>query len=152
MPRDILVVEDSADDVLFLTRALKKAGAHNPLQVVEDGIEALDFLAGRNRYASRANQPLPGLIFLDLKLPGVPGLDVLRNLRSETRTRSTIVIVLTSSDHPTDVRNAYSFGANSFLTKPSNPDDLTELIKVVVEYWLKWNVADLQGDARSLGP
>ena len=138
----ILLVEDNPDDVLFLRRALRKAGVSNSLYVVEDGRQALDYLAGKNQYADRAAHPLPLLVLLDLKLPYVPGLEVLRWLRNQPEFRGMIVVVLTSSDHPADVKQAYALGANSFLTKPSNPDELPELVKAVVEYWLRRNVAD----------
>jgi len=138
----ILLVEDSPDDVLFLTRALSKAGVGNALHVVEDGQQALDYLAGKDRYADRAAHPLPVLVLLDLKLPYVPGLEVLRWIRTQETLRSVIVVVLTSSDHPADIKRAYALGANSFLSKPSNPDELPELIKSTVDYWLRRNVPD----------
>lgn len=136
----ILLVEDNADDVLFLTRALHKAGVAHPLVVVSDGQAALDYFEGKDPYSDRSRHPLPSLVLLDLKLPLVPGLDVLRWLRSQPQFKSLIVVVLTSSDHPSDIKQAYQSGANSFLSKPSNPDALPDLIKSVVEYWLRKNI------------
>jgi CheY-like chemotaxis protein len=142
MPDTILLVEDSPHDVLFMTRALQKAGLENSLRVVEDGQQAIDYLSGKDKYADRGANPLPLLVLLDLKLPYVPGLEVLRWIRSQPALSKTIVVVLTSSDHPADIKASYALGANSFLSKPSNPDDLPELIKSVIDYWLKRNVPD----------
>ena len=138
----ILLVEDNPDDVLFLTRALGKAGVGNSLHVVEDGQQAIDYLEGKGQYTDRSIHPLPLLVLLDLKLPYVPGLEVLRWLRDQPALSKIIVVVLTSSDHPADVKKAYALGANSFLSKPSNPDDLPELVRLVVDYWLRSNVPD----------
>jgi CheY-like chemotaxis protein len=141
MTDPILLVEDSPDDVVFLKRALVETGVGNLLHVVVDGQQALDYLAGKNKYTDRATYPLPHLIFLDLKLPRVSGLEVLRWLRAQPEFSRMIVIVLTSSDHPADVKQAYALGANSYLTKPLKPAELTDLVKAVADYWLKRNVA-----------
>lgn len=139
MTDTILLVDDSPDDVLFLTRAFRRAGVDNPLHVAEDGQQALDYLAGKNQYADRSAHPLPLLVLLDLQLPHVPGLEVLRWMRSQPELRGVIVVVLTSSDHPADVKQAYALGANSFLSKPSNPNDLPELIRSIADYCLRKN-------------
>jgi CheY-like chemotaxis protein len=140
MADTILLVEDNPDDVFFLTRALGKLGMQGVLQVVTDGQQAVDYLGGRDQYANRNAHPLPILVLLDLKLPYIPGLEVLRWLRARPELRNLIVVVLTSSDHQADVQQAYALGANSFLSKPSNPDELPGLIQSVVDYWLKRNV------------
>lgn len=141
MEGTILLVEDSADDALFMSRAFAKAGVSCALQIVDDGQKALDYLAGAQRYADRAAHPLPRLVLLDLKLPHVPGFEVLRWIRSQPALQSLVVVVLTSSDHPTDIRQAYVLGANSFLSKPAHPDDLTGLVRSLVDYWLARNVS-----------
>ncbi|QYM79346.1 response regulator [Horticoccus luteus] len=140
MPKAILLVEDNIDDVLFMKRALSKSGVPNRLFVVENGQKALDYLAGREPYADRSVYPLPRLVLLDLKLPEVPGFDVLRWIRSEPELAGLAVVVLTSSDHPSDIRQAYALGANSFLSKPGNADELGELVRSLADYWLKRNV------------
>lgn len=137
----ILLVEDSPDDVVFVRRAFAKAGLPTALRVVSDGQQALDYLAGANQFSVRLEHPLPRLVLLDLKLPLVSGFDVLRWIRARPEMMSIAVVVMTSSDHPSDIRESYALGANSYLSKPSNPEDLTELIRDVTNYWLKQNVA-----------
>jgi len=135
----LLLVEDAEDDVLFMKRALKKAGITNPLQVVGDGQEAIDYLAGKGRFAERRQHPLPLLVLLDLKLPQVPGLDVLKWIREHDRLEPLPVIVLTSSRESQDIDEAYRRGANAYLVKPNNSDQLLEMVKGLEEFWLKLN-------------
>jgi len=135
----ILLVEDNEDDVFLMKRALKSAGIVNPLCVAEDGQKAIDYLQGTGEFANRATYPLPALIFLDLKLPFVRGLDVLAWLRRDDRFKTIIVVVLTSSEEPSDLSNAYKLGANSYLVKPPTPQQLEELAKAFKLYWLEYN-------------
>src|ERR1051325_177850 len=107
----ILLVEDNEDDVFLMIRALKAAGVELPLQTVGDGRLALDYLSGVGASRDRSLYPVPGLILLDIKLPQLSGLEVLRWLRAEPDLRRTVVIILTSSNHPGDVRQAYDLGA-----------------------------------------
>jgi CheY-like chemotaxis protein len=125
----ILLVEDNEDDVFLMKRALKSAEIVNPLRVIEDGQKAIDYLQGNGNFADRSAHPLPALIFLDLKLPFVRGLDVLAWLRTDDRFKSIIVVVLTSSEEPSDLSNAYKLGANFYLVKPPTPQQLQELTK-----------------------
>lgn len=141
MSDTILLVEDSADDVMFVSRAFAKSGMTTALQVVPDGRQAIDYLAGTHRFSTRLEYPLPRLVLLDLKLPHVSGFEVLRWIRARPELIGIIVVMLTSSDHPSDIRDSYALGANSFLSKPSNPEDLTELIRDAANYWLRKNVA-----------
>ena len=136
----ILLVEDGADDVLFMSRALRKAGVSNSLQVAVDGREAIDYLSGRGKYSDRSAHPIPRLILLDLMLPQLSGFDVLRWIRDQAAFAGLIVVVLTSSDHSSDIQKAYTLGANSFLSKPADPSQLTELIRDIANYWLKNNM------------
>jgi CheY-like chemotaxis protein len=140
MNATILLVEDSPDDVFFLQRAFKRAEAKTAIQVVQDGRQALDYLSGVGRYGNRDEFPIPHLVLLDLKLPYVLGLDVLKWIRSQPKLQSLPVIVLTSSSERLDLDQAYRLGANSFLVKPSDAERLVELIKCFVEYWLKYNL------------
>jgi CheY-like chemotaxis protein len=134
----ILQVEDDPNDVLFLRRALKKAGVTNPVQSVEDGQQAIDYLRGAGPFADRCKFPFPGLLLLDLKLPYVMGLDVLRWIRQELQT-PLVVIILTASAENTDIAAAYRLGVNGFLVKPSETAKLEEMIKAFKDFWLTHN-------------
>jgi CheY-like chemotaxis protein len=137
--KPILQVEDDESDVLFLSMAAEKAGIMKPVQVVRDGREAIDYLSGNGKFANRDQHPLPCVILLDLRLPQVPGLDVLKFIRSQPQFASIIVIVFTSSDQDSDVESAYRLGANSYLVKPANPADLLNLVTLIKNYWLRAN-------------
>jgi CheY-like chemotaxis protein len=139
MTDTILLIEDSRDDVFFMERALKAAGFTKPPQVAKDGQMAVDYLAGVNEYADRQKFPLPSLVLLDLKLPQILGLDVLKWIRSRPELQALPVVVLTSSGERSDLERAYRLGANSFMVKPS-PDDLPALAKCLGEYWFKFNL------------
>lgn len=129
-----------------MTRAFAKAGVPNSLHVVNDGREAIQYLSGEGPYGDRALHPLPQLVLLDLKLRQVSGFDVLRWIRRHAAFTGLMVVVLTSSDHASDIRDSYALGANSFLSKPADPENLTELVQDVVKYWLKKNVVPGAGD------
>jgi CheY-like chemotaxis protein len=135
----ILLVEDNSDEVELMKVALEKAEIANPLQVVNDGQEALDYLKGEKRFVDRASFPLPCLIFLDLKLPRVSGQTVLTWLKSHPKLKVIPVIVLTSSKEPTDVTRVYELGANSFLTKPPRLAEFVEMVKTTATYWISGN-------------
>src|SRR5258706_5555140 len=111
-------IEADAIDVLLFQHACRKAGVNCNLQVVNDGDEAIAYLQGRDRFANREQFPLPDLVLLDLKMPRLSGFEVLEWLRQEQKSRSLPVVVLSSSDHETDIKRAYSLGANSYLVKP----------------------------------
>ena len=145
MNRTILLVEDSEDDVFFMKRAFKNTGISNPVQVVTDGQAALDYLSGQSAFADRYQFPLPSLVLLDLRLPLVPGMDVLKWIRSESQLTGLPVIVLTSSKHETDVTNAYALGASAFLVKPSDSKELVSMVKAIGEFWLNHNQAPILG-------
>ncbi len=133
--RTILVVEDIDDDVFFLKRALRDAGITNPLQVVADGQQALEYFDGKGAYADREKYPLPFLVLLDLKLPYVMGLDVLKWIRQRRALDGTLVVVLTSSQQDSDLKATYRLGGNSYLIKPPTREKLQELVKTLGEYW-----------------
>lgn len=133
----ILLVEDNEDDVIFMKHALRTAGVTNPLMVVGDGAKAVDYLAGHGVYADRATYPLPAVVFLDLKLPFMMGHEVLAWIRQQSALEGLIVLVLTSSDEPSDVRRCYALGANSYLVKPLSARQLLALAKALNWTWLK---------------
>lgn len=135
----ILLVEDEENDVVFMEMALEKAGLTSAFQVAEDGAEAIDYLSGQGQFADRKRFPLPALVFLDLKLPRVMGMDVLEWIRNQAALDTMVVIVLTSSQQRADIQKACSLGANSYLVKPSNPLALAEIVELVKSYWLRLN-------------
>lgn len=135
----ILLVEDEENDVLFMQMALDKAGLSTAFQVAEDGQEAIDYLQGVGEFADRSRFPVPALIFLDLKLPRVMGMDVLKWIREQPAMDTIVVIMLTASQQRSDIRRAVALGANSYLVKPSNPLGLEEIVDLVKRYWLHLN-------------
>jgi len=135
----ILLVEDSPDDVTLTLRAFKRSHLMNPICVVRDGIEALDFLFAREAYADRAALPLPELVILDLKLPKLDGLGVLKAIRADERTQLLPVVILTSSKEEQDLITGYSLGANSYVRKPVDFAEFLEAVKVLGLYWLMLN-------------
>ena len=133
--RTILLVEDNEDDVFVFQRALKKARISNPLQVVTDGQQAVDYLSGTGEYQARDRYPLPFIIFLDLKLPYLSGFQVLSWIRSRPELDSIVVVVLTSSAEEKDHQRAYSVGARSYLVKPPTPETLLDVARSLETYW-----------------
>lgn len=134
----ILLVEDDENDAFFLERAIKKSGMLNPLRNARDGQEAIDYLRGAGKFSRRADFPLPGLILLDLKLPFVMGLDVLKWIRQNPEL-SPIVVVLSSSADETDIASAYRLGANAYLVKPSEVSKLEGMVRAINDFWLLQN-------------
>src|ERR1043166_10170057 len=136
----ILLVEDREEDVLFIRKAFEKAHVPNPLVVVRDGEDAIRYLAGELQYSNREEYPLPKLILLDLKMPRVDGFEVLKWIRSRPELSGVVVVVLTSSEQIRDVNAAYRLGANSFMVKPTDFQNIIELSKLIRDYWLHANV------------
>lgn len=139
--KSILLVEDNADDEALTLRALKKNGVANKVNVVRDGAEALDFLFCRGAYAGRDPLDLPQVTLLDLKLPKVDGLEVLRQMRADPRTKMAPVVILTSSREEQDLIAAYTNGANSYVRKPVDFNQFVDAIKQLGLYWLILNEA-----------
>lgn len=135
----ILLVEDDPDDEALTLRALKKNRIQNDVIVARDGAEALDYLFGSGAHAGRDTSVLPAVILLDLKLPKVDGLEVLRRLRADARTRLLPVVILTSSREEQDLVQGYSLGANSYVRKPVDFGELTEAVRHLGLYWLLLN-------------
>jgi two-component system response regulator len=135
----ILLVEDNADDEALTLRALKKNNIKNDVVVAHDGVEALDYLFGTGAFAGREPHSMPQLVLLDLKLPRVDGLEVLRRLRADPRTHLLPVVILTSSKEERDLVSSYSLGANSYVRKPVDFGEFTEAIRQLGLYWLILN-------------
>jgi len=136
---DILLVEDNPQDAELTIRALKKHNLANRLIIVEDGAEALDFIFGRGKYAGRDTGHPPKVVLLDLKLPKVSGLEVLRALKQDERTRPIPVVIVTSSREDPDIKTAYALGANSYVVKPVDFDAFAEAVCNLGLYWLLVN-------------
>jgi DNA-binding response OmpR family regulator len=136
----ILLVEDNPSDVGLTRRALEKAHIDNDLKVVRDGQEALDYIFGTGDYSGRDVSDVPALTFLDLKLPKVWGLEVLRRIRSGTCTRRMPVVILTSSSQEQDMIVGYDLGANSYVRKPVDFKEFAEVVERMGKYWLALNV------------
>jgi CheY-like chemotaxis protein len=134
----ILLVEDNRDDEELAIRALKKNNIPNAVVVARDGVQAIDYLFGTSEGAAAA-PTLPQVILLDLNLPKLNGLDVLRKIRSEQRTRFLPVVVLTSSKEEEDILNSYSLGANSYVRKPVDFGQFIEAVKTLGQFWLSLN-------------
>jgi len=135
----ILLVEDNPDDEILTIRALKKNNILNEVVVARDGAEALDFLFGTGQYADRDIKETPQVVLLDLKLPKLDGLEVLRRLRKDERTKLLPIVVLTSSTEEQDMIESYSLGANSYILKPVDFNQFAEAIRQLGLYWLVLN-------------
>ena len=135
----ILLVEDNPDDELLTLRALRKNNVLNKVVVARDGVEALDYLFGTGRHSGRDTAVMPQLILLDLKLPKIDGLEVLKRLRADERTRLLPVVILTSSREEQDMLDGYGLGANSYVRKPVNFEQFVQAIEQLKLYWLILN-------------
>jgi len=135
----VVLVEDNPDDVLLTLRALRANQIANEVVVAEDGVEALDYLFGTGKYSGRDVREQPAVVLLDLKLPKVEGLEVLRRLRADERTRTVPVVILTSSKEEQDVVAGYSLGANSYVRKPVDFDQFVQAVRQLGLYWLVLN-------------
>lgn len=145
--KTILLVEDDPDDEMLTLMALEENHLMNEIVVAHDGAEALDYLFGGGKYAGRDLTDLPQVVLLDLKLPKLNGLDVLRAIRADDRTRLLPVVILTSSNEETDLLAGYNLGVNSYVLKPVDFHQFTEAVKQLGLYWLLLNVP-LPGDNR----
>lgn len=138
-PIEILLVEDNPDDVELTLLALKRGKLANRIHVVRDGEEALNLLFCRENYAARSFDTPPRVVLLDLKLPKVDGLEVLRQLKNDARTRSIPVVVMTSSKEQRDMIDGYQLGVNSYIQKPVDFQDFREIVTKLGFYWLVIN-------------
>jgi two-component system response regulator len=138
-PTEILIVEDNPTDAELTQRALRRANLINPVTVVEDGEEALEYLFGTGRHARRPNGAAPRVVLLDLKLPKLSGLEVLQRIREDQRLRHTPVVIITSSREEPDVKKAYALGVNSYIVKPVEFEPFVDAMTQVGLYWVLLN-------------
>jgi len=133
----ILLVEDDENDALLLQRALKKSGVPNLVKWVRDGLEAVEYLKGEGNTLDKNHRSSPKVIILDLKMPRMSGMELLKYLQDHPEMKVIPTVVLSSSRLAQDIESAYSFGAQTYFVKPTNFDTLTDLLKTFVEYWAK---------------
>ena len=133
----ILLVEDSPEDCELTLRGLSKAGLRNPIQHCADGDQALDYLFRRGSYRDPAKSPRPGVVLLDLNLPGTDGREVLRELKNDPGLKNIPVVVLTTSNDERDVEQCYRAGANSYIQKPVNIEGFFKAIQRLTDYWFE---------------
>lgn len=139
--KSILLVDDNPDDAALTLRAFKRSNFFNPIDVVCDGVEALDYLFAQNAYGGRVGKSLPDLIILDLNLPKLDGLGVLKAIRADERTKFIPVVIMTSSKEDQDIISGYQFGANSYMRKPVDFNEFLEATKVLGLYWMMINLS-----------
>jgi len=137
--KNILLVEDSSDDEKLIMYVLKKNNMGHEVLVVHDGVEALDYLFGTGKYADRDIRIMPKVIFLDLKLPKINGIEVLRRLRADERTKFLPVVIFTSSNEEQDIIDSYRLRANSYIRKPVDFTQFVEIVQHMGRYWLSMN-------------
>jgi two-component system, response regulator len=147
----ILLVEDNPDDVTLTERALKKSHILNKLMVAKDGAEALDYIFGTGNFTGRDMNSMPEVVLLDLKLPKIDGLEVLKRIRGDKRTKLLPVVILTSSKEENDLINGYTLGANSYIRKPVNFNQFVEAIHQLGLYWLVLNESPPMDTRKSNG-
>jgi CheY-like chemotaxis protein len=148
-PLRILVAEDELGDVLLLQRAFAKAEVKAPVHFARDGQEVLDYLQGTHPFENPVEHPLPNLLLLDLELPRINGFEVLQWLREHRAFRCLPVVVFSSSDQPQDITRAYALGANSYIIKPLDPDELVRLVERLQNYWLQINAPPSESAERA---
>jgi CheY-like chemotaxis protein len=138
-PLRILVAEDELGDVLLLRRAFEKAQVKAPIHFARDGQEVMDYLQGRSPFDNPVEYPLPTLLLLDLNLPFINGFEILQRVREHPALRHMIIVVFSCSDQAETIKRAYSMGANAYIVKPQDPDDLVRVIDQLQTYWRSIN-------------
>jgi CheY-like chemotaxis protein len=146
--KSILQIEDDENDVFLLRNVFEGAGIANPLHFVTDGQMAIDYLSGNGQFADRQKYPLPCLVLTDLKLPKKSGLEVLEWIRHQPRLKKLVVVVFSSSAHPKDVDKAYELGANAYIQKTADPNQLKEIAHLFKGWWLGHNHFAPIGESR----
>ncbi len=148
-PVTILMADDDADDRMMTQEAFERSRLVNDLRFVEDGVELIDYLKRRNKYADPANSPRPGLILLDLNMPRKDGREALEEIKADPSLKTIRVVILTTSKAEEDVYRSYSLSAASFITKPVTYEGLVEVVKTMGKYWLEIVELPNDGDSRS---
>jgi two-component system response regulator len=148
---EILLVEDNPNDLKLALHAFRTHNLANQVQVARDGAEALEFIFGTDRFAGRRLDQGPKVIFLDLKLPLIDGIEVLRKVKSDPRTRTIPVVIMTSSQEERDLASSYALGGNSYIVKPVDFDKFTEVVRQLGYYWLLVNKCASHSSAAELG-
>jgi two-component system, response regulator len=146
LDRTILLVEDNPDDVALTMRAFKQHKLQSDVVVARDGLEALDYLFGMGAHAGRDISRMPQLILLDLKMPRIDGMEVLRRIRADDRTALLPVVILTTSREEQDLIDGYTFGANSYICKPVDFEQFVEAVRQLGLYWLVLNETPIQNE------
>lgn len=132
----VLLVEDDLNDIFLVKRAFKQARIENPLQIVTDGLEAIHYLRGEGKYADRGNYPLPKLVVMDIKMPRRSGFEVLECVKRDTHPLRRIpIVVVSSSENPSDINRAYELGANAYMVKPMDFKAVEHLFESIIHYW-----------------
>lgn len=139
-PAQILLVDDNPMDVILTLDAFNEAKLNNNINVARDGEEALEYIFGKGQFADRTKFPMPSLILLDLKMPGIDGFEVLRQIKNTEKLKRIPVIILTSSKEEGDLALSYDIGANSYLVKPVNFNGFIEVVKKIDDYWFTLNI------------
>lgn len=136
---ELVLVEDNPDDLDLVLHAIRKSGLKDNIQVLRDGAEALAYMFCEGKYADRSMSDVPKVILLDIKLPKVSGLEVLERLKANERTRAIPVVMFTSSRQERDVEESYRFGVNSYVVKPVDSEEFTQVVAQLRQYWLQIN-------------
>jgi CheY-like chemotaxis protein len=144
--KTILLVEDNPNDKELIIRALDTSGITNPITVAKDGLEAIEYLFGKGKYEDREPDDMPAVVLIDLNLPKIDGLEVLRRMRADYRTKLIPVAIFTSSIEEQDLINGYSLGANSYVRKPIAFAELSEVVRQLVSYWVNLNETPPPGE------
>lgn len=131
----VLLVEDDLNDIFLVKRAFKRAQVSNPLQVVTDGVEAIHYLQGKDKYADRHAYPLPKLIVMDIKMPRKTGFEVLEWVKNDGQLKRIPIIIVSSSDNPQEINRAYELGANAYMIKPMDFRSVEQLFQSITHYW-----------------
>jgi CheY-like chemotaxis protein len=131
----VLLVEDDLNDIFLVKRAFKLANLANPLQVVTDGVEAVQYLIGEGRYTDRQAHPMPDLIIMDMKMPRKTGLEVLEWIKKDNHLRRIPVVIVSSSELASDINRAYELGANAYMVKPVDFQSVEHLFQSIIHYW-----------------
>jgi len=149
MAEVILYAEDDENDAFLIQRAFEKAGITHVVHVVPSGRAAIDYLEGKGPYGDRDKYPLPSLALLDLNMPGISGLEVLKYIRTTPRLCTLIAVMLSSSNQDTDIHRSYLQGANGYLLKPGSIDEMVTMVKAVKDYWLVQNRGSSSAQAQN---